>query len=162
MRDSVKGFCACIHWKSGDLVGVIDPWQTTEYSATQLVQSIKFKLSHATKTEKLCANSACPEESCIGNCCVPRYQARLGLCSPRLPKGNLSGRDHLVHAQDQANNHYLDQDHHHAHQVERGSGVTNFPTSDRSLFGQRRPPPVTRPHHKYSVHLVQHHNPTTP
>ena len=36
--------------KSGDLVGCywcLTHRQTTEYSATQLVESIKFKLSHA-------------------------------------------------------------------------------------------------------------------
>ena len=37
--------------KSGDLVGwhwCLTDWQTSEYRATQLVSSIKFKLSHAT------------------------------------------------------------------------------------------------------------------
>ena len=32
-------------------LGVTDASQTTEYSATQLVSSIKFKLSHAIKDE---------------------------------------------------------------------------------------------------------------
>ena len=41
--------------KSGDLVGCyrcLTHRQTTEYRATQLGYSIKFKLSHAIKTEK--------------------------------------------------------------------------------------------------------------
>ena len=48
--ESVKGLYACIYWKSGDLVRChrcLTYIQTTEYSATQLVESIKFKLSHA-------------------------------------------------------------------------------------------------------------------
>ena len=47
---SVKGYYASIYWKSGDLVRCyrcLAHTQTTEYSATQLVQSFKFKLSHA-------------------------------------------------------------------------------------------------------------------
>ena len=43
--------CLYILEKSGDLVGCywcLTDRQTTEYSATQLVYSIKFKLSHAT------------------------------------------------------------------------------------------------------------------
>ena len=46
----VKGYYASIYWKSGDLVGCywcLTHTQTTEYSATQLVQSLKLKLSHA-------------------------------------------------------------------------------------------------------------------
>ena len=65
MRDSVKGFYACIYWKSGD--SVVCNWcltdrQTTEYSATQLVSSIKFKLSHA---KNVCATNAQPPKSPI-------------------------------------------------------------------------------------------------
>ena len=48
---SAKGLYACIHWKKWRL-GRVLPMphisQTTEYSATQLVYSIKLKLSHAT------------------------------------------------------------------------------------------------------------------
>ena len=44
-----KGLYACIYWKKwrfGRVLPMPDI-QTTEYSATQLVYSIKFKLSHA-------------------------------------------------------------------------------------------------------------------
>ena len=46
---SAKGLYACIYWKKWRF-GRVTPMpdsQTTEYSATQLVESIKFKLSHA-------------------------------------------------------------------------------------------------------------------
>ena len=47
---SAKGLYACIYWKKwrfGRVLPMPDR-QTTEDSATQLVYSIKFKLSHAT------------------------------------------------------------------------------------------------------------------
>ena len=46
---SAKGSYACIYWKKWRF-GRVSPMpdrQTTEYRATQLVQSIKLKLSHA-------------------------------------------------------------------------------------------------------------------
>ena len=46
---SAKGLYACIYWKKwrfGRVLPMPDR-QTTEYRATQLVYSIKFKLSHA-------------------------------------------------------------------------------------------------------------------
>ena len=46
---SAKGLCACIYWKKwrfGQVTPMPDS-HTTEYSATQLVESIKFKLGHA-------------------------------------------------------------------------------------------------------------------
>ena len=48
--ESVKGFCACIYWKKwrfGRVLPIPNSQKTTEYRATQLVESIKFKLSHA-------------------------------------------------------------------------------------------------------------------
>ena len=48
---SAKGLYACIYWKKwrfGRVLQMPDIPQTTEYRATQLVSSIKFKLSHAT------------------------------------------------------------------------------------------------------------------
>ena len=51
--------------KSGDLVGCyrcLADRQTTEYSVTQLVKSIKFKLSHA---KNVCATNAQPPKSPI-------------------------------------------------------------------------------------------------
>ena len=48
---SAKGLYACIYigkkWRFGRVLPIPDI-QTTEYRATQLVCSIKFKLSHAT------------------------------------------------------------------------------------------------------------------
>ena len=47
---SAKGLYACIYWKKwrfGRVTPMPDIPQTTEDSATQLVYSIKFKLSHA-------------------------------------------------------------------------------------------------------------------
>ena len=45
---SAKGLYACIYWKKWRFGRVLPMphTQTTEYSATQLVYSIKFKLSH--------------------------------------------------------------------------------------------------------------------
>ena len=48
-RGSAKGLYACIYWKKwrfGRVLPMPDR-QTTEYRATQLVYSIKLKLSHA-------------------------------------------------------------------------------------------------------------------
>ena len=46
---SAKGLYACIYWKKWRFGRVlpIPNRQTTEYRGTQLVESIKFKLSHA-------------------------------------------------------------------------------------------------------------------
>ena len=46
---SAKGLYACIYWKKWRFGWVLPmpDRQTTEYRATQLVYSIKFKLSHA-------------------------------------------------------------------------------------------------------------------
>ena len=47
---SAKGLYACIYWKKwrfGRVLPMPHISQTTEYRATQLVYSIKFKLSHA-------------------------------------------------------------------------------------------------------------------
>ena len=47
--ESVKDFYACIYWKKWRFgrVTLMPDSQPTEYSAAQLVKSIKFKLSHA-------------------------------------------------------------------------------------------------------------------
>ena len=49
-RGSAKGLYACIYWEKwrfGRVTLMPDIHMTTEYSATQLVSSIKFKLRHA-------------------------------------------------------------------------------------------------------------------
>ena len=53
---SAKGLCACIYWKKwrfGQVLLMPDTQTDNRiYRATQLGYSIKFKLSHAIKTEK--------------------------------------------------------------------------------------------------------------
>ena len=53
---SAKGLYACIYWKKWrfgrvtPMPDILTHSQTTEYSATQLVSSIKLKLSHAIRS----------------------------------------------------------------------------------------------------------------
>ena len=53
---SAKGLYACIYWKKS-IFGQVLPMpdrQTTEYRATQLAYSIKFKLCHAFGQVRVC------------------------------------------------------------------------------------------------------------
>ena len=66
--------------KSGDLVGCyqcLTDTQTTEYSATELVESLKFKLSHAINILDCKIDLASPLDLTISGCCssVSRHTA---------------------------------------------------------------------------------------